>query len=1236
MKKGLSMVLAVVMLIGLCTAVPVSAEPIGWEVHDEVDLRVGVMNDTHMRNADQTDDIVNHILDSQMEIANGKIDGMALVGDVTFYNTSDDCSDIRHYQNMYASINEKVPGAPILYAMGNHEFPFGVYDDETSAKAHAAFVKGTGQPLNDHKIFGDGYHFIAVAPKSATSELSAETKNWAMQEIENAIGSASTNSIKDENGNYSFPEGEVPDSTKPVFVLIHAPLPGTVLWGSEGGNVKEFVSYLKTRPQVVVVNGHLHVSAYIPSTIWQDGFTAFQGSINDGHYITDKAFSETYTGADAHTHQGSMIEVDDGVVKIYRLDYDNNEEIGEPWTIDIPQIVKNLRDDNPDNDGDAYLYSNEKRANITSTAQFPEGTELDVKALQAGCMVTYPNTAYMTSYDEIQQDNFIRGYKVEAVSKEGFTAATVSHQTDYYLKPENRKASYTKELAGLEAGKTYTINVYPVMPLGLYGSLGTPISAEVTMPEDETKNNAIRYEIEDYCPEAKLNKASLNASGGGICISAQGGLVPGSTQLSRPADDVSPFTFDFEIDLPIDGKYNIEYGVGYRSSGYLSKVTLTLDDTIVIGDNMKRGDIDRSLGGTYPWDAHIPLYSYYAQAQTLTAGKHKVTVTVDLPETTAKKQPYLFCADYIEFNPTTVVVDLSAKTRIEFEKYASEVSIEETDGTPAGAFVNKSAQCSGGAFLVLDTVDQLAVNDTETFSIPLYVQNEGYYKMSYVDCRGIGPIDIYLDSLDSTPLNSGFTATQNTNQDADGNYTYFGIGWAVAQQHSGSAVYLPEGKHELIIELHNRKGKFNDFASYLDYLEFTPVTRLVSPGEETLIEFENFKDEFTPTVPEVRTFDAASGGLFAASGYAGKETVTLDIPVCVAETGTYRINAGIGQAGQLSLVSLLKNGEELLYTFSGENAKQLLYEETHYVLRQYVFDLELEKGLQTLTFSMAPRNGWEGSIAYALDYFHFVPDVDGIVNPDKPTRIEFENVVPKIESIVQSDGSVITHTNGTVYTIPTPAAKGCSGGRYAILDTPDGQAVDKYYDIPVLVKVNQSGYYNMEYVSCGNLPQPVVYMDSESNNISGSQTKLIDEKDEEGLDVYFGMSWSTAAIFHKTVYLEKGTHTVYFRTYARSGSFLDYAQCYDYVDFAPVDSFTVSDGVATANVTVNQAVTGKAILALYNGGRLVGTGEADAVNTRTISVTAPANDAVTHAKVMVWSDLATGKPIVDAKELKAQ
>ncbi len=1235
MKKVLAAMLSAMMLSGLCTALPVSAETIGWEVHEDVDLRVGVINDTHMRNADTTDDIVNHILDSQMEIANGKIDGMALVGDVTFYNATDDCSDVRHYQNMYASINEKVPGAPILYAMGNHEFPFGVYDDETSRKAHEAFVRGTGQPLNEHKIFGDGYHFIAVAPKSATSELSAETKTWAMKEIENAIGEASTNAILGEDGNYSFPEGVVPDSTKPVFVLIHAPLPGTVLWGSEGGDVAEFVSYLKTRPQVVVVNGHLHVSAYLPSTIWQDGFTAFQGSINDGHYITDKAFTESYTGSDAYTHQGSMIEVDNNVVKIFKLDYDNNEEIGEPWVIDIPQIVNNLRDTNPDNDQDAYLYTDAKRATIDSTAQFPEGTELEAKALSAGVLVTYPNTAYMTQYDEIQQDNFIRGYKVEAVNQAGFVVSTLSHQADYYLKPENRKATYTKELSGLDGGETYTINVYPIMPSGLYGSLGTPISTKITMPEDKTKEDAIRYEIEDFCPENKLNKASVHASGGGICISAQGGLVNGSTQLNRPADDVSPFTFDFEVELPVNGTYKVEYGVGYRSSEFLSKVTLTLDDTIFIGDNMKRGDVDRSLGNIYPWDANIPLYTYYADNQTLTAGKHKVTVTVDLPETTAKKQPYLFCADYIEFNPTTAIVDLSGKERIEFEDYVSAVSIEETDGVPGTASTKSWARCSGGAYMEIDTLDNLAVNEYEAFSIPLCVKQEGYYEMEYVDCSGISPVDFFLNTTEGAALNNGFAAIKDTVVDESGNYSYFAPGWAVAQTHNGK-VYLPEGEHELIVRVKNRGGKFNDFASYLDYLEFTPYTQLIEKDEEFMIEFENYQKHFSPTQPEVRPYDQAMGGAFVASGGAGTETVTLDIPVYVAETGTYHVDASIGQAGQLSLVSLLKNGEEELYSFTLENANRHLFSETHYVLREYKFDLELEKGLQTLTFSMAPRDGWGATVAYALDYFRFAPDTDGIVAADKPVKIEFENVVSRISSVVQSDGSVITNKDGSVYIIATPNSTGCSGGKYAILDTPDGQAVDKYYDIPVLLHVKDTGYYHMEYAACGNLSAPVVYLDNEANVITGTRTKLIEEKDENGLDVYFGMDWSTAAIFNKAIYLKEGVHTVYFRTYARGGKFLDYAQCYDYVDFAPVDTFEITDGVATATVTQKNAVTGTAILALYNGNQLVGIGSAYVSDARMMTITAQTEDVVTGAKVMVWSGFGAAVPQADMKEFTVE
>lgn len=1234
MKKIITMALSCMMALNIIfnTTTIVSAER-GWTQHEDVDLRVGLLTDTHMRNADTTSDIVNHILDSQVEIAGGKMDGMVLAGDVTFYNATDDCTDRRHYRNMYNSIREKMPGADIIYAMGNHEFPLGMTDAETSVKARTAFVEGTGQDLNAHMVMGEGYHFIALAPENANSLLSEETKAWAKQEIENAIGSDSTNGVKDESGNYSFPTGEVPDSTKPVFVVLHAPLPGTFPGAAEGGNVTEFLAYLKTRPQVIMLNGHMHVSAQIPYTIRQDGFTIFQGSVNDGIYISDNAFKNPpYTGSDAFLHQGAMIEVDNNVVKIYKLDYDNNVEIGNPWTIDIPQIVMNLRDDNPNNDNDAFLYSDENRAKVQSAAQFPTGAEVVVEALANSVKVTYPNTACMTKWDSVQQDNFIRGYKVEVVDENGYTVSVLKHQSDYYLKPENRKASYTQELTGMDGGKTYNVNVYPIMPLGDDGTLGAPISAKVTMPVDKSKEDVIRYEIEDYCPEAKLNKESVYASGGGICISAQGGMVEGVQQLLRPSGDAKPFTFDIDVELPVDGTYKIEYGLGYKSSQNLSKVTLTLDDTIIIGDNTTKGDIDRSLNQTYPWKNYIPLYTYYADSQVLKGGKHKVTVTVDLPE--SSNQPYLFCADYIEFDPVMASVDLKHDERIEFENYASSVSIEQTDGTFGTASVREWKNCSAGKCFAVDTADNLAKNTYESFAIPVHVKHEGYYQMTFVECYGMSYTDIFLDSESGTQLDSGMTTVLDDQKDSNGNYTYFGPGWA-RKQTGTKNVYLPEGYHNLIIRIQKRNYQ-QDFAAYLDYIEFKPITEIIEKESEFLIEFENYSSDLNGNTPEVRSFDTAHGKKYLASGGAGSQTVVLDVPVYVEEDSTFYVDAAIGQANHLSLVTLLKNGNEELYSFTAGNAKREYFKDSPFALYEYKFPVKLDKGFQTLTFSMAPRSNYSNTVAYALDYFHLAPDTDGVVEEGKVTTIEFEDVVKKIDKIEQSDGSAIKNTDGSFYTPSVGNAPNCSGTKYAVLDTPDGQAVDSYYDIPVKIDVKNEGEYRIKYVVTGNLVAPGVFVDSKTENIAAPRIKIDDSKNTQGSYDYYNSTWATAGVHEGTIHLKEGIHTINFRNYKRSGNFADYAQHFDFVEISPIESFNVSNGTASVTAITDRPVTGTAILALYNGGRMVAVDYVPMNNSKLIEISIPVSETVTSAKVMTWVDFNSLKPIEDAKEFKVE
>lgn len=1000
MKKVLAAILSCAMLLGTTAALPAAAEAsaIGWTAHGETDLRVGILADTHMRNADTTSDIVNHILDSQKEIAGEQMDGMALVGDIVFYNSTDDCTDRRHYANMYASIQERFPDTPILYAMGNHEFPFGIYDDETSAKAHAAFKAGSGQELNAHTTFGgDGneYHFVSISPKSATSELTAETKAWAMQEIENAIGADSANATKNGDGSYSFEEGVVPDSTKPVFLLCHAPLPGTVTNGTEGGNVTEFVSYLKTRPQVVMISGHRHPPAVDPYTIWQDGFTAFCSSINDGAPIEDHLLNGKAT--DSSLHQGAMLEVEDNVVKIYKLDYVTNEEIGEPWVIDIPQIVSNLRDDDPSNDNNAYLYCSENRSKVQSEAEFPEGTELTAAPGKNDVVLTYPNTATVTKSDSVQQDNFVRGYRIEILNEKGTAIIRQSHMSDYYVLPQNRMTSYSKAVYGLSSGSTYTARVYPILPLGTYG---TPIETTFKTKGTAKTSNSRRYEIEDYCTIEKLNVASEQASGEGLCISAQAGGVTNQT-LGRyelegsdaATENAVPFYINFEIDLPVEDEYNVSYAASYLKSSFVSKVTFSVDGT-KIGDNSQTGDTSYSNDSTYPW-SEIPLHLYKASTTKLSAGKHTVTVQID--PTASKKnsgggaQPFLFCADFIEFTPKTPSISLSDVERIELENYASAVSIEENDGTPGTATVGKSAVCSEGAFLSIDTADNTAVNNTASFVVPINVEHAGDYLMEYVDAAGISAVNFFIDSEESTALNaSGFSVTLNDEtyeytyakdgvEQVQTRYSYFNSAWAKANTHSGK-VKLPEGKHNLIVSITKRSG-FEDFASYLDYVQFTPYTKYIAAEDETTIEFETYQSLFAPRTPTLAANDLASGLTYVNTTGSGTETITLDIPIMVEKAGGYQIDACIAAAGHLSVISLMK-GDKTLYTFSTTNAASGAGTwDTHFSMKNYLFALNLEEGVQTLTFSIAPREGYGGTVAYAMDYIRFKP-VD-VLNVDE-------------------------------------------------------------------------------------------------------------------------------------------------------------------------------------------------------------------------------------------------------------
>lgn len=1040
MKKFLTALLTVAMLFG--TLLPVTFAADSWVENPDIsgaDLKFGMIGDSHVTSDSSILSWFQESLTAQKTIGGGTLDALALTGDVIYQNKSDEVITDR-YDSVMTSLDNAGYGSdegevPFVFAMGNHEFPQnGSLSAEKVQESKDLFVTKTGQSLN-YQTKIKGYHFIAAAPENYNLTYSSETETWLKEKIDAAI---------------------LEDSNKPVFVLLHGPIQGTVFNSSTKRYSDEFLAYLKTKPQVVNLTAHWHVPAQLPQTIWQDGFTAFQTPLTGGGYLDELGC--TSTGNIGSVHQSSMIAVKDNVVKIYKLDLVTKEIIGEPWVIDIPSIVSDMTDEEPNNDTDHYLYSADKRQN-SAVPEFPAGAEITATPVGNGITVTYPNNATNLESGS-QQDGFVRAYKVEVTNESGSVLSTQTYQADFYLPESSRATSYTRTIGGLGYGATFNVNVYPMSPLGVFGA---PLSATCTTEENSIPANAIRYEFEDYYPISNIIKTSTLASNGKLVSSNQGGTIGNNTTVARTTDA----SCTFEINLPVGGEYNLEYTLGDQCGNeYVSAVTLLIDDNI-IGKNDSSYAEDISVGKTYPW-SYIPM-RIYRKNVTLSEGTHTVKLQVDAPVPTS--QPNLFCADYLQFTPKTASISQDKVTTLEFEDYANDF-VDVTPNVKTG-----TSYTSGKGYIHFDTATR---TEPITLAIPVEVGTEGIYNFKYVASgNDFSVTELYLDDAE-TPFwtkadSNGVTLEA---EKVDGKWPYFNQTWHPAYQYDFSAS-LPAGQHTINLKLLTRPA------------------------------------------------DGAT-----------------DVCIC-------------------------------------------------------------------------------------MDYLKIIPQSAVVVNTESATRIELENFANNI-SIAQNDG--------TTWTPKASNSAGCSNGQYLWIDSADGKAVNTYETLSIPVTVPQAGYYNIEYVDCKGVSPMKIYLDSINGTClnNGLTTQKDATKNSDGKYAYFTSSWAVAVKHNGKVYLPAGEHNLLFQLQNRGGALLDFAAYLDYLEFSPADSFVVTDGTATAKATMAEAVTGKAILALYNDKELVSIGFTDVADASVVTVTAPASAAITHAKLFVWSDLENCIPQTAAKLFTVQ
>ncbi|MBQ4086982.1 MAG: hypothetical protein IJC78_01900 [Clostridia bacterium] len=1242
-KKILSLSLALaVVFASFVFVVPASA----WETRtNEADLRLGILNDTHITSSGSGDALNVAALTALKALGMEKL---AFVGDNVYYTKATDTplTDRKGYQKLWAGL-EKAGWSKedvIAYAMGNHEFPQGSGSDAiTSANAITAFEEEYG-PRNQHTTY-NGFHMIAGGPETYNNVHSRAMEKYYIEEIDKALCEDSTNETEERTTVYDNEtaddtsddtlavvyEGGVPDSEKPVFLFLHQPMAGTLANQTGSHYSAEFKAFLAARPQVVFITAHKHLLAQHPQIIGQDaGFTAFQSPMTAGGYQSQWGCKEPFEITDQMCSQGSFLEVKDNVVYLYRIDYKNGAYIGEPFVVDIPAIVADRLDDDETNDTASMLYTNEKRAAVTSAAAYPEGATVTVDKTDGNSVTfTYPMNAYMETYDEIQQDNFIRAYKIEMVNKKsGVVAASVQYQAEFWKAEADRAETATQTLSGLTYGTEYILNVYPMTPFGSYGA---PISVEFTTEAEEVPDSSIRYEFEDYYPYAKLIKASDNASGGKLVCSNQAGDLQPYGCLGRNEVE-NPHTFSFDVVMPADDTYEIIYAAGcHKDNTYVSYVTIDVDGEVV-GTNDKSFVEDLSAGGGFPW-SYIPMSKYRKTGISLSKGKHTVTVTIPLPTATAQAQPYLFALDYIQFTPETMIVSPGTAARAELEKYIGDVTIPQTDGTTDKPKVELSDNASGGAYAFFDTKDGIGPEAVQ-FEVPINVTAAADYTMKYVIVDGVSPLNIYLDSMDSEPINVNLSSRTLDSKGSDGKYPVFSSTWAAAREHT-TTVSLPEGKHTLIFDIAKRSNQ-GDIALYLDYIELKSNLERISGNSSTRVEFENYAEEFAPVKMEVFDSSTTEGVTYAYidTSVTDKDEV-LTLPVYVEEAGTYKISyvmSNVHTVFEISLNGTVLNTEDkitakTLDAFNNELQKYTYFGERWHNAVRYSFEAELPKGFSDLTFTAKVRPEPNNDVAGCFDYVEFVP-VNREVKPEGETVFEIENYIDNF---------------GRVPNVGINA--GASAGKYVYSG---GFGMDPVtFTLPV--EVAKGGVYNGEFCFgfASHLSEINMYLDSvDSEPIltlnNRENGEVAPDFPKQATSISHNATFFTrdypAGVIDFSIDLSEGAHTLIFVIDNRSpwggNNNTQGAMAMDYVKLAPQgETVTLSGGVATANLSYDTPVTGTVVLALYNGGALVAIGTTEVNGATTVTVSAPVSGAVTSAKAFAWSSVGALKPVCADKIL---
>lgn len=395
-----------------------------------VSLAFAVLSDLHMTHRGEgLQKLSQHLaLYSRMTPA---LDAHVFSGDILYQHdlSGGGCSPDAYaepYTYLKLALDRYAADIPLVYAVGNHEYPQGRTEAELIETAQN--WQEASYPLFTHKVI-KGYHFITIG-------LSAneEQENWVMHEVRSALRASGKN---------------------PVFVVYHIPIYGTVFGSVEKPYSEKLSSFLLSSRRIINICGHEHTAVERPDTIYQraGGATVIHAPMSGVGYI--------YAGGDKaqyltpYQSRSLFFEVKGSTILVHKIDNLAEKEIGKPWVINV--------------EGAQYYTSS--RVRRAKKPAFAKGTKAEATVTFGGVAFRFDKA--LCPETEGNDDSAVPVYRF-AFIKGGEVVKSVSAHSDYCDSFPGERFEDVVEVA-LDDG-LYTVRIYPV---SFFGKEGAPISVKL-------------------------------------------------------------------------------------------------------------------------------------------------------------------------------------------------------------------------------------------------------------------------------------------------------------------------------------------------------------------------------------------------------------------------------------------------------------------------------------------------------------------------------------------------------------------------------------------------------------------------------------------------------------------------------------------------------------------------------------------------------------------------------------